>query len=257
MKKKSPAFKNLKPKIFGSGSSFEGLKVGQPGEFDIDVLLTLPEETQPVVKPSNVPGFVQLQLPGFDKLTKTDPELHKVMCKFVDNQNYLLTTQMKSSFMQSIFDKTFPMSGRQKITRVQSQGPALTLTIEGFNISVLVDLVPCFILPERDDFFLVPKEPKREHSHLARYWRLSFQKQERELMFDKNWMKPTIRVMKMLERYLRFLENKKIPYFWNRKLDLLDNLTVSQKEQCEGDVRRMLDDIKKNPTAETILKYCK
>ncbi|XP_044271607.1 cyclic GMP-AMP synthase-like [Tribolium madens] len=325
MKLQSPAFAKLEPTIFGNGSSFEGLKVGQPDEFDIDILLTLPGETQPEVKTDTIPGFVQLQLLGFDNLAQTDPELYRlifylliirVMSEFVDDDNYLLTTQMKSSFMQSIFDKTrdkYFSNGvikgdHKKITRAQNKGPALTLTIDGFNLLVTIDLVPCFVLtnwpqngfrpnpfPEIDEFFIVPKEPKREHPHLERYWRLSFQEQERELMFDKKWMKPTIRVMKclrdhfkhkissyaiktlffwqdqitpdlwrgplshclvyMLERYLRCLEDKKIPYFWYSKLDLLDNLTDSQKEQYRDDVQRMLNDIKGDPTAETILTY--
>lgn len=77
MKLEFPIFSQLNPKIFGAGSSFEGLKVGQPGEFDIDILLTLPSKTKPVLKVDTIPGFVQLQLESFHNLAHKDLELYR------------------------------------------------------------------------------------------------------------------------------------------------------------------------------------
>ncbi|RZC41710.1 cyclic GMP-AMP synthase-like [Asbolus verrucosus] len=366
MRKESPAFDSLYVDIFGGGSGYEGLQISAPDEFDIDILMRIPEETDPVLLENNIPGYVNLQLENFQNLEYFDPELYKEMQTFVDDKNYLLTKEMKGSFMQSIFDRTvknnladnmikigkfwFKVAGKIstlialcnfsfQISRVQSLGPAFTLTIEGAGLHLSVDLVPCILLDsshwpgagfkdnpysEPSDFFLVPKSPKKELPHIERYWRLSFQKQEREIIFDCQWLKPTLRIFKtpnlqrirdrfghkvssyalktiflwkmeaddpdldgdipelwlaplsycvvyvcielssnwaqfwslqMLEIYLGCLKKGKIPYFWNSKLDLLNNLTESQIDQCRRDVEGMLQDITDNPLPETILKY--
>ena len=59
----------------------------------------------------------------------------------------------------------------------------------------------------------------------------------------------------MLKVYATCLDNSKIPYFWNKKMDLLDDLTPGQKTQYKNDIENMLDDIKANPDFATILSY--
>lgn len=94
-------------------------------------------------------------------------------------------------------------------------GPALTLKIEGAGLKMDVDLVTCFIfskdkwpkggfksnpVPSKPDFFIVPKIPKcgGDAKIRERYWRLSFQEQERELMASKGKnFKPTIKLLKV------------------------------------------------------------
>ncbi|KAJ3660807.1 hypothetical protein Zmor_005238 [Zophobas morio] len=328
MKAESPAFKRLYVDLFGGGSGYEGLKITKPDEFDIDILMRIPEPAAPVLLENNIPGYVNLKLEHFQRLQHKYPEVYEVMQDFVDDNNYLLTKEMKSSFMQSIFDRvmntisnnTIQVLGSDfRISRVQNLGPAFTLTIEGLNeLKISVDLVPCILLDgsqwpgegfepnpytSPSDFFIVPKSPRRDVPHIDRYWRLSFQKQEREIIFDRQWLKPTIRVLKrirdnfqhrissyaiktmffrelkignptldddtpalwslpfsycvvhMLEVYATCLHNSKIPYFWNKKMDLLDDLTPGQKTQYKNDIENMLDDIKANPDFDTILSY--
>lgn len=61
----------------------------------------------------------------------------------------------------------------------------------------------------------------------------------------------------MLKKYIEYLDNYEIPYFWyrNKKLSLLDNLTESQIDYYKEQMKMMLDDVEKNSTSETILKY--
>jgi hypothetical protein len=49
------------------------------------------------------------------------------------------------------------------------------------------------------EFFIVPKKPKApDNQPIERYWRLSFQEQERLLMDNKRTLKPTIKLLKVL-----------------------------------------------------------
>ena len=77
MKKQSSVFAKLYVRTFGGGSSYEGLKTGQEGDYDIDILLRIPEITKPKLHEDNIPGYVQLQLLNFHKLEQKDPELYK------------------------------------------------------------------------------------------------------------------------------------------------------------------------------------
>lgn len=59
--KKDPLFANLYKGIFRGGSQFDGLKVGSPDEYDLDILLRIPYEGQPILDHSNEPGFVWVE----------------------------------------------------------------------------------------------------------------------------------------------------------------------------------------------------
>lgn len=73
-----------------------------------------------------------------------------------------------------------------------------------------VDLVPCFIFqdwpsePFRKNssnintFFVVPKKPTTDDiNQSARYWRLSFQQQEQEIIGDRRCLKPALKLLKV------------------------------------------------------------
>lgn len=113
-----------------------------------------------------------------------------------------------------------------QIVKVQKHGVPFTLTVAGFGFPLCIDLVPCIVMdksqwpspPSRqnpfnnlkqfDEFFLVPKKPKADHAHLDRYWGISFDKQDRKLMFDRLQMKPAIRIFKVcIEGICIFLYN--------------------------------------------------
>lgn len=44
----------------------------------------------------------------------------------------------------------------------------------------------------------MPKTPKEDELYVDRLWRLSFQSQEREIIKNRCWMKPTIRLFKVI-----------------------------------------------------------
>lgn len=76
MKEKSELFKTSFTRVFYGGSYYDGLRVGNPEEFDLDLLLTLPKYAEPDLTNSNIPGFVHLRLKEFDKWSK-QPEAHR------------------------------------------------------------------------------------------------------------------------------------------------------------------------------------
>ncbi|XP_018574677.1 uncharacterized protein LOC108913594 [Anoplophora glabripennis] len=102
------------------------------------------------------------------------------------------------------------------LAKICKGGPAFTLkvhgNINGRNISMDVDLVPCFIfgkekwpvngfrsnpVPKKPEYFIVPK-PLKGVSKGSRYWRLSFQEQERVIIDSKSNLKPAVKFLKKL-----------------------------------------------------------
>lgn len=70
MKTKNVLFKGLYDKVFYGGSYYDGLRVGHPEEFDLDLLLRLPKLVDVALSISNIPGFVHMQLTNFDAFQK-------------------------------------------------------------------------------------------------------------------------------------------------------------------------------------------
>lgn len=59
----------------------------------------------------------------------------------------------------------------------------------------------------------------------------------------------------MLEVYLKYLNNGCIPYLWNKKMNLLEDVPVDKIFRYKEDIEEMLYDIKLNPSPQTVLKY--
>ncbi|RZC41711.1 Mab-21 domain containing protein, partial [Asbolus verrucosus] len=226
MKEKDPLFKALFTRVFYGGSYYDGLRVGNPEEFDLDLLLSLPTFAEPTLTTSNIPGFVHLQLKKFDAWMKQPEAMpaYRTFSNLFDDQRYL-DTQKVLAWMEGIVQKSlndFPTSGSKKMLTnengrfeviVQKGGPALTLKISGpSGLKMDVDLVTCFVfhadkwptngfkknpVRSKPDFFIVPKKPKASGNEpIPRYWRLSFQEQERVLIDGKRTLKPTIKLLK-------------------------------------------------------------
>lgn len=70
MKVNDCLFAKLYKNIFFGGSFYDGLRVGKPEEFDLDILLTLPTFAEPTIQINNKPGFVQMQFKCLDKWLK-------------------------------------------------------------------------------------------------------------------------------------------------------------------------------------------
>lgn len=70
IKTKSPLFKGLYNKLFYGGSYYDGLRVGHPEEFDLDLLLCLPKLIDADLTISNTPGFMTIRLNNIDAFEK-------------------------------------------------------------------------------------------------------------------------------------------------------------------------------------------
>lgn len=70
MKTQSVLFKGLYDKLFHGGSYYDGLRVGHPEEFDLDLLLRLPKLIDVCLSVSNMPGFLNVQLKNVDAFQK-------------------------------------------------------------------------------------------------------------------------------------------------------------------------------------------
>lgn len=67
MKSVNPLFANLFESFLFGGSYYDGLKVGKPDEFDLDLRLVLPKLVDAKLNISNQPGFVTVTMPGWSK----------------------------------------------------------------------------------------------------------------------------------------------------------------------------------------------
>ncbi|KAK9752269.1 Mab-21 protein nucleotidyltransferase domain [Popillia japonica] len=284
--KSDPFFAKHYNRIFYGGSYFDGLRVGAPTEFDLDILLKVPKNVTSVLEHTNEPGYLSLKFPEPDKL-------EDMFKKLLDDKNYLSTEKMRRHMIsivqkatnkfkvgsELVFNANSNGTNYQLKGVLTTSGPAVTLKLKCREFNIDVDLVPCFEfpkekwptggyrsnpVPQKGNFFIVPKSPKNKHP-AERYWRLSFQEQERELLNGKDTLKPTLKIFKklrdvqqhnavasyyiktvflwedeknggaaywkkgtmtdtffkMLENYIKYLESGKIPYFWNKKNNLL------------------------------------
>uniref|UniRef100_V5I708 Mab-21-like nucleotidyltransferase domain-containing protein n=1 Tax=Anoplophora glabripennis TaxID=217634 RepID=V5I708_ANOGL len=62
MKNTDTRFNQLYQKLFFGGSYYDGLKVGTPDEYDIDLLLQFPSTHGIEIRTGKVPGYVNLYL---------------------------------------------------------------------------------------------------------------------------------------------------------------------------------------------------
>lgn len=70
MQQQSALFALLYTNIYYGGSYYDGLKVGKPEEYDLDLLMALPKIANPLFIESDAPGYVYVQLPLLEKLKK-------------------------------------------------------------------------------------------------------------------------------------------------------------------------------------------
>ncbi|XP_034823982.1 cyclic GMP-AMP synthase-like receptor isoform X1 [Maniola hyperantus] len=220
-------FNNLKPRLDFLGSYFDRIRVGQPTEYDINVILTFPinydkikldatdcqHDYSAIIMPSEFRRLSSTPATANQGFTKT-----QLWC----DKNYRLSVTKFRSWMQSTVDhaiNNLPQKNGQRILKVKNKcfgiqsktsGPANTITILKNDGSMIdVDLVPTFSfqLPRKPlnsqidfskveatnirSYFLVPKPGNDDFS-----WRVSFPFQERYLLQDKNNLKGAIRLLK-------------------------------------------------------------
>ncbi|CAH1155729.1 unnamed protein product [Phaedon cochleariae] len=243
MKASDNLFKEMYSSVFYGGSYYDGLRVGQPDEFDLDLLLSLPKLVEPTLTTSNKPGFVHVKLNGYNKFIKQSEMIsrYKGLEKLMNEKTHYLETNKVLRWMQRVITltmNTFEKKDGRPVLKIPSgefylkysqSGPAVTLKVEGVvgesKLKLDIDLVPCFVFgkdhwpsngfrsnstKKKPEFFIVPK-PLNGLSDAERYWRLSFQEQERELIDGKSTLKPTI---KLLKRMRDILDHKCIASYY-------------------------------------------
>jgi hypothetical protein len=222
MRSKNTLFDNLFQSKFYGGSYYDNLKVGNPSEYDLDCLLSLPKAAEPTIEVSDVPGYVHVTLNMAALYKKKDEAPKYLGLESLLDGNRLCTKKIKS-WMEGLMSSVLTKNSKMKVTvddttcvlepKVRKSGPALTIKLQGCykdkDFDIDIDLVPCFTFfdehwpkkgyrenkTQKNTFFVVPKTPSDDQTDC---WRLSFQEQERQLISNYAVMKPTIRLIKKI-----------------------------------------------------------
>lgn len=206
--KKDSFFNSIYERFFFGGSFYDGLKVGKPNEFDIDLVFTLPTTANAtIIINGQYPGFVEVQV-------------NRNVGTLNDGTLLLINNIMK--WFQGLVDtaKNAMRSRTLNFSVVKTTvtvGPAITFTISDkrYGKQFDVDFVPCFKFPSSQwprnyvrlreglvdpndqltkEFLVVPKP---RDNYCQTLFRLSFQGQERLLLEGKGHVKPAIRLLKL------------------------------------------------------------
>ncbi|XP_056639349.1 cyclic GMP-AMP synthase-like receptor [Diorhabda sublineata] len=255
MKDGNVLFNKMFQKIFYGGSYYDKLKVGKPEEYDLDFLLTFPENGEPTIEVSDKPGFVNVVINNYRDISSTninEKKCDKYESLLVETK-YLSTLEVLKWF-ERVLDKAL-----KEFLKVEGEGhlfkvklnvedeldvygtlvkafPAFTLKLKSKDIKLDLDLVPCFQFtdtdwpkgnykpnpfPQKKTFLVVPKSPKCEGEQIkgiVKYWRLSFQEQERLILTGDQYnnMKAVLRLLKKL----RDQKNHKIASYYIKTMFL-------------------------------------
>lgn len=169
MKGEDVLFKRIYNRICGAGSYFDGLKVGKPEEFDMDIVIRLPINYEEVVieNASPVPAaFTKVKITKALDLLRQHPDwtsTYRFMDKWRDEDGFLLQSKFRE-WMEGVVNKALNkletekpnchklkiqdpnMPGRQLeyTVSLKKSGPALTfaIVILAENVVIDVDFVP-------------------------------------------------------------------------------------------------------------------
>ncbi|XP_049886911.1 cyclic GMP-AMP synthase-like receptor isoform X1 [Pectinophora gossypiella] len=235
MKNHNPLFCIMKPKLGYLGSYYDGLRVGQPTEYDINVILYLPVNYDKIYLDATgtTHDCTNIFMPSeFRRLSKNPTTVKEGFQKtsIWCDCKYRFSVKKFRSWMQGVVDtaieklrleknkRLINVDNKRYIIAAKMSGPACTITItpegrDNDNNKVIdVDLVPTFSfeLPKKPygsnvlfhylesinvkrEYFVVPKPSQDEFS-----WRLSFPFQERYYIGNKNNLKSTAKLLKLL-----------------------------------------------------------
>ncbi|XP_037300366.1 uncharacterized protein LOC115453020 isoform X2 [Manduca sexta] len=250
MKKYDNLFCSMSPRLEYLGSYYEGLRVGQPTEYDINIVFKIPVNYKNIVLDASCSehGYTSIKMPSeFRRLFKkptTDIKGFKdteLWC----NKYHCMSVKRFRSWMQKVVDaaiSTIPMKNGKHIICVSDkyyeisakiQGPANTLSLTNNGKTIDIDLVPTleFELPKTPIFskvefskieltklkkyFVVPKPNGNDIS-----WRLAFPFQERYYIKDRNNLKSALKMLKLLRDVQGF---KKLASYYIKTLFLWEN----------------------------------
>ncbi|XP_011878529.1 PREDICTED: uncharacterized protein LOC105567890 [Vollenhovia emeryi] len=229
MKMQSPLFAKTFQKISWVGSFYKGTRVGEPGEYDIDIVINLPFKERDIQFTKDRPGCIKMCTVWRDinpqKALNLDPKVSKELKSFIDDESYLNQEKFRN-WMEGVLNKVayatsgcsiIKLPGREPI-KMKKSGPAFTLTVNYDWKTIDIDVVPALSFsvcslprcPKTDilqscpdrKWFAIPK-PFNDSEHGSydfqyRYWRLSFYEFEKDIFSTHEYgrMKPVIRHLK-------------------------------------------------------------
>lgn len=219
MKGKDETFKALYKQPHYVGSYYENLRVRHPTEFDINLELQLPirESDIEIETEGTEPGFAKIRV-GKNFLTHSSAIVIRKIESWV--KDHYLCRNSVIQWLQGVVDKVLGSTEwpQNMTVKRNMSGPAVTLNIQRNAEEFSVDLVPVFTfgtsrLPPEPlyqvnssllqpiktylKWCVVPKSP-RQDSASRDQWRMSFYMYEKELINDRNNMKPVLKLIKLL-----------------------------------------------------------
>ncbi|XP_035227884.1 cyclic GMP-AMP synthase-like isoform X1 [Stegodyphus dumicola] len=219
-------FNLLYEKPYYTGSSYHGLRVASASEFDIDIVLHVPQQISLKVEFfDSTLAFAKIKWEVKSEL----PENKIDILKFLNSNSvdcYLEPVKITSWF-QSLLDRFLSkLVFKDDIKQVKNHksGPARTVEIETYSSTIInIDLVPVFqfdhqqlsdtpiaqifqkypkISCAKKICFFIPKQCAGEvpmsESDCNISWRLDFPEIERSVLHNKQCAKPIIKLIKLL-----------------------------------------------------------
>jgi len=180
-------FKEVYQNFYYTGSYYEGLKVGEANEFDLNIRLQMPFKSADIqiITDGIDEGYAMYKLSApYDQLLANHPklEIFRRFSRVFDESKTLLSQEKLNRWLQSVVDTAVHNSAsifeREHLTVKRSySGPAMTLNIQRNDTKCSLDLVPVIQLkqfPEslpmtpflenlpdtKKTCFLVPKPPR-------------------------------------------------------------------------------------------------
>jgi hypothetical protein len=130
MQSVDPVFASMFKRVFYGGSYYDGLHVGRTYDYDLNLLLVMPQDASPNLQQSTFPSHIQLQVTNTSWLW-TSPVYSNFKQTFLDDDNYLITDKALNwmkSIVQTGFDLLPCTGGRHYLSTEVGEFPVMTST---------------------------------------------------------------------------------------------------------------------------------
>jgi len=219
MKRVDELFKDMYQRLLYVGSYFDGLRVTEPTEFDIDVILKLPFQRSEVeVVLSKHQGYAEYKLKDeVAKLLGNKGEkwekVYQQLVKWFENGK--LSRKALQGWFHSVITRGYDALTPEdkQIIKMKKSGPAFTLQLLDTQPQVDVDLVPTLefkgewppkaktfdnmVTKEKVGFLLIPKPPRKEETNQTLF-RIALSEVEKDILRNKGCIKELIKLFKIL-----------------------------------------------------------
>ena len=240
LKKNDELFNALFCQIYYSGSYYDGLKIREPDEFDLNFVLSTSKFGDILTLEEGSPGYFKIR---FQKLVDLIRYGTRIADRFLEEfiepskdyygrEAYYIIPNKVRKWFATLFETAkndIPMriADGSKITKLSTEqnGPAFTLKLEIDNVqNVDIDLAVVFPIPtinfqripeiwknieslrhSKQDAFLVPISAEKYGPE----WSLHFPRVEKEIILNKRCAKPVIRFLKQFRDTNKQLVNLK------------------------------------------------